>query len=177
MKATSQDRPTLERRQSLRLVPRRPDQPLRDMLHTIIRDPNAAKGQLTPALTGWRWHDLTRDEPRCDVPCGDERAMIHDAIRSGCTTRDRVLRYYLARIQDDMAQFPDAASIETSDVLFIVAMAEMAEGMESVARAHTMPTHENRRAAVKEASEAIPILQLVCATYERGESLPFPSVG
>jgi hypothetical protein len=156
MNTTSRDSATLERRQSIRIEPHRPDQQLRDMLHDVIKDPTARTGQRTPALTGWRWHDLTRDDPRCDVPFGDERTMIHDAIRNGCTTRERVLRYHLARLQDDMAQFPDASVTPTSDVLFVLAMAEMAESMEAVAREHTMDTPENRRAAVKEASEVIP---------------------
>jgi hypothetical protein len=175
--STNHHRSPLERHQSNRRVhPRIAEKQLRVALHAVIVDGTAPSGQRTPAATAWRWHDLTRE--RCGaLPCADERAMLADAIRSGCTTRGQVLTYFLARIGDAMAHFPDADTVRTSDILYVRAMAEIAEAQESIALAHTLPSAETRAIASREGREAHQLLELVCTTYERGDALQFPGAG
>lgn len=177
MKTTSPRPAPLEGRQPhQRMHPRIAERHLRVALHGVICDAHAVSGQRTPAPEH-PWHDLTREEPRTALPCAKERTMLHAAIRQGCTTRDQVLTYFLARIADAMGQFPDAAAFRVSDILYVRAMAEIAEAQESIALAHTVPSDDTRAAAVREGREALPLIELLCTTYERGDALPFPGVG
>jgi hypothetical protein len=166
MKATSHQGPTLERRQPAAMLdPRMALRRLRGALAAVVtKYPEPA----------WPWEDNSRKTPRSPVPCEKERDMLSAAIRQGCTTRDRVLTYYLVRIQDSMAQFPDAAQFTLSDILYVRAMAEQAEALEAQARARALPSPEHCDAAARETREAIGAQQLLCELYERGDALPFP---
>jgi hypothetical protein len=166
MKATSHEGPTLERRQpAARLDPRMALRRLRVALGAVVTK---------YPQPDWPWEDNARKEPRSPAPCEKEREMLTAAIRQGCTTRDRVLTYYLLRIQDSMAQFPDAAQFALSDILYVRAMAEQAEALEAQARARALPSPEHCEVAARETREAMGVQELLVATYERGDTLPFP---
>lgn len=65
-------------------------------------------------------YDLQRSEPRCGLPDEKQRSLIHQGIREGYITRDRLIRYRLSQILDDLEQFgiqgepADALSTSTS---------------------------------------------------------------
>lgn len=179
MKTTSQGRSPLERRQSR--TARGPAHPriaerrlLRESLQRLIVDDDGA--QHTPARTAWRWYDNTRAQHRCPLPGADAREMRHDAIQSGCTTRSRVVRHHIEQLADDLAQFPDAAEYPPADVLYVQAMIELAEAIEAGAIAHTMPSPDTLARAAKEGREGHLALELLCSAYERGHTIPFPSL-
>lgn len=133
---------------------------LRSALADVIRDPAALSGQRTPE-PAHPWHDLSRETPRAALPCAKERAMLHAAIRQGCTTRAQVIRYRAQQLLDDFRQFPDECT--ASDVLYVRAMLEQAEAIEAQTIAHAMPTEPNRLAAVRETREGIAVQELLCA--------------
>jgi hypothetical protein len=164
MHTTSQDRATRERPQSFRRAPRRPGQELRDMLHDVIKDPTAPKGQRTPEHTGWRWHDLRRDDPRTDVPSGDEDAMLAAAIREGCTTRGKVVVYFLKRLERTLGFFGSPMPVD--EVLYPQFAKENADMVEAQCIARALPTPENKQRAVMETREAVSIAELACAEME-----------
>ena len=166
MKATSNQGPTLERRQPAAAIhPRMAEKRLRVALGAVATkypEPN------------WPWEDNARKEPRAPLPCEKERDMLAAAIQQGLTTRDRVLTYYLARIADSMAQFPDAGRFALSDILYVRAMAEQAEALDAQARARAIPSPAHCDAAARETREAIGVQELLIEIYERGDALPFP---
>ena len=165
MKSTSHQRAPLARgHRDPRCDPRIAERRLRVALARVI-DGHAAP---EPA---YAWHDNSRTDPRAPLPCEKERAMLAAAIRAGATTRDAVLTYYLARIADTLAEFPDAHAVRTSDVLYVRAMAEIAEATEATMLAHTCPDAPHRERAVRELREAIECEELVAVAFERGGCL------
>lgn len=173
MHTTSQHPAPRERRQSTgKPHPRFAAPRGRAALHAVICDPDVPSGQRTPAPEH-PWHDLTRTNPRTALPTEKEDEMLEAAITQGCTTRDKVITYFLTRIGTAMAHFPDADDFRLSDILYVRAMAEIAEAQESFALAHTLPTTASRAAAVREGREAHAMMELLCSTYERGETVPF----
>lgn len=136
---------------------------LRIALADVIRDPAALSGQRTPT-PAYPWHDVTRDAPRAALPCEKERAMLHAAIRQGCTTREKIVAYRAQQLLDDFAQFPDEAS--PNDIMFTRLLLEQAEAIEAQTVAHGLPTEENRARAIRESREAISVMELECRVLE-----------
>lgn len=136
---------------------------LRNALADVIRDPAALSGQRTPE-PAYPWHDLTRETPRAALPFEKERAMLHAAIRQGCTTREKIVRYRAAQLLDDFAQFPDEG--RALDVLYTNLVTEEAEAIEAQTIAHALPTETNREAAIRESREAIGVMELECKVLE-----------
>lgn len=105
-----------------------------------------------------RWYGLTERNRTCSYPFEREREFIHEAIRNGCTSPDRVISYHLTRLQDDLAQFPEA--LDASEVLYRRLVTEQAEAIEAQTLAHALATEEARERAVRETEEAITLGQL-----------------
>jgi len=115
-------------------------------------------------------YDLTRREPRCQLPDEKQRAIIHQGIRDGVISRARIIRYRAAQLLDDFAQFPDESC--PNDLLYVEAMIQTAEWVEAMTVAHGMPTEANRVCAVKEARDAIVAAELHCAMLLPSHPLP-----
>lgn len=103
-------------------------------------------------------HALTRREPRCQLPDEKQRSMIHDGIRAGVVSRERIVRYRATQLLDDLAQFGDTDA-DAVDVCYVRAMIEIAEAVEAQTVARALPTDANRLAAVRETREAVAELQ------------------
>lgn len=160
-KSTSHQGTPLARRQSThRVEPRIAEQRLRVALAAVIADQTAPTGQRTPEPDHY-WYDNSREQPRAPLVCEKERAMLHAAIAQGCTTPMQVVSYYLARLTDSLAQFPDERRL--SDVLYVRLMAEEAEALEAQALARGLGTVEARAAAVRETRDEIGIAELYVA--------------
>jgi hypothetical protein len=155
---TQQHRASLARRQTEgrlhpRLVERRRLAALAELFTDAARKPDAL-------------YALTRRDPRCKLPDEKLRTLIHEGIGTGVISRERLVRYRLFQLLDDLAQFPDEAP--ASDVLYVRLMAEQAEALEAQARAQGLPTPANREHAVRETREAVAIQSIACAAYEIG---------
>lgn len=111
-------------------------------------------------VPGHAWHDVTRTDPRTRLPCEKERAMIHDAIRQGCTTPDRVIRYHVARMQDDLTQFPEAPLLE--ELLYVQLIREEAEALDAQSIAHALPSAEHQEAAIRATAQVARDARLYC---------------
>lgn len=149
---------TLERQSNhAHIEPRHRLRRLRIALHALIAYPG---GQNTPEPEA-PWHDLTRAEPRAAHPCEKERAMIAAAIRQGCTTPDAVLRYFIARLTDAMAEFPN--NITVRDVCYVALIANEAEAVEAQTLARGLGTDEAHERAIRETADIIPLAQLYVA--------------
>lgn len=110
---------------------------------------------------GHAWHDVTRTDPRTRLPCEKERAMIHDAIRQGCTSPDRVIRYHLARMQDDLAQFAEAPLLE--ELFYQQLIQEEASAIDAQSIAHALPSAEHQAAAVRATAQVARDARLFCS--------------
>lgn len=168
MSTSHQGSPLARRQSEPRVDARIAEQRLRVALHAVIADSSARSGQHTPSPEHF-WHDNSRDEPRAPIACEKERDMLNAAIAQGCTTPMRIVSYYLARLTDSLAQFPEELLV--SDVLYVRLMAEEAEALEAQALAQGMPTAEHCAAAVRETREAITVQLLECASLEQRISL------
>jgi hypothetical protein len=104
---------------------------------------------------------LQRKEPRCQLPDEKLRSLIHEGIRDGKISRERLIRFRALQLIDDFQQFSDEATAE--DVLYVRAMLEHAEAIEAQTIAHTMPNDSNRAAALRETRECIAMQELLCA--------------
>jgi len=145
---------------------------LRVALQAVIADPTAPSGQRTPT-PDHAWYDNARTDPRSTLPCEREREMLHAAIRQGCTTPLKVVSYFVERIADTLAQFPEQLLV--SDVLYVRLMIDEAEALEAQALAHGVPTPEHIADAIVQTREAIVMQQLECALLEkRGAAFPRP---
>jgi hypothetical protein len=127
----------------------------------------AAVPTRTP-MPGHAWHDLTRTDPRSAMPFAKERGMIHDAIKQGCTTPDRVISYRLAQMKDDLAQFAEAPNVV--ELVYVQLVTEEAEAVEAQTLAHALPTAANRDAALRETEEASTIARAYCSLVKSGRS-------
>jgi len=112
-----------------------------------------------------RWYGLTERHRTVSFPFERERQFVHEAIQLGCTTPMQVMSWHLARLADDLAQFPDAPCV--SDVCYIRLMAEQAEALEAQARARGLRTAEADAIALRESEEAIAALQLYVTGVRR----------
>jgi hypothetical protein len=118
-----------------------------------------------------RFYDLTEKNRKVSYPFERERDFIHEAIHTGATTPNRVLTYYLARIQDDMAQFNEP--LRALDVCYVRFMAEFAEAVDKVTLAHGLGTDEAYTAAERETADIIPLAQLcVAGAFRRPMGVP-----
>jgi hypothetical protein len=109
-------------------------------------------------------YDLTRAEPRCQLPDEKQRALIHDGIRASVITREQIIQYRAAQLIDDLAQFPGAEAV--ADAQYIPLMTEIAECVEALALVRGVPTPTNVERARKEASEASAALHLYTTSRE-----------
>lgn len=165
--STRQLGPRLESHQPQHRDQRMAIRRLRVALHALIAFPG---GQNTPRPES-PWHDLTRNDPRAVHPCEKERAMIASAIRQDCTTPDQVLSYFLARLEDAMAEFPNDITVST--VCYVRLMAEAAEMVEAQTLARGLGTDEAYTAAERETADIIPLAQLcVAGAFRRPMGVP-----
>lgn len=105
-------------------------------------------------------YDVTRRAPRCQLPDEKHRALIHDGIRAGLISRERIVRYRAQQLLDDFAQFPDEASAK--DALYVRLMFEAADCVKAQTVAQGMPTEGNCLDAVRETRELIAVAELQC---------------
>lgn len=149
-----------------RIDPQIAERRLRVALQAVIADPTAPSSQRTPTPEHF-WHDNSRTEPRAPLVCEKERDMLAAAIAQGCTTELQIVRYYLARLADTLAEFPDAPRV--SDACYILYAAEHAEAIERAAIARALPTQENRETAIREIEEANLAGRAFCGALARGD--------
>jgi hypothetical protein len=117
----------------------------------------------------WRWEDVARTQPRSSMPFKREREMIHSAIREEKTTPEKVIRYYLARMADDLAQFAEAPLLE--ELIYLELIREEAEAIEwqSIFRAN--PTPANRDRMIRETEEGSLVGRVLCALARSRDAL------
>ncbi|MDB4892190.1 MAG: hypothetical protein JWL61_4045 [Gemmatimonadetes bacterium] len=115
------------------------------------------------------WYDVTRSDPRAQLPCTKERTMLHAAIRQGCTTPERIIAYRITQLQDDLAQFNETPLLE--ELIYQHLVREQAESIDAVSRAHAMPTPAHRDAAIRETEEASLMGRVFCLLMRSGKSL------
>lgn len=110
-------------------------------------------------------HELQRRDQRVPLPDQRQRALIHDGIRSGMISRERIVRYRATQLLDDLAAFPTAAP--ANERLLALVMREIGEAAESAIVAESVPSGENRMRAIRESKDAVAALELHAATLER----------
>ncbi len=120
------------------------------------------------------WHDLTREDPRSALPFEKERSMLHAAIAQGCTTPERIIRYRLAQMHDDLAQFAETPLLE--EMLYVELMNEQHEALHAQARAHAFPGDSLEMDAIRETEEANVVMRAYCWLMREGRSLLQPSL-
>jgi hypothetical protein len=159
MNTTSHRRSPLERRQHSpsRAHPRFAERALRNALQAIIVDETGEQHTPSPDFP---WHDNTRETPRAMLPCERERTMLRAAIRQGCTTPERVLTYFLARIADAMADF--AQPVDVSALVYTRLVQEQAEALEAQSLARALPSPERWQHAVRETRDVIHAAHVFC---------------
>ena len=147
MKATNHHGATLARRQSGHptMDPRLAERRIRIALGAVICA-STPSGQRTPSPEH-AWHDNSRAEPRSPLVCAKERAMLADAARQGCTTPDRIIEYFLVRIEDALAQFP--AEYSARELVYLKLAIDEAEALEAQSIDRALPSPEHHRAALE----------------------------
>lgn len=115
------------------------------------------------------WHDNTREQPRSPLPNDKEREMIHGAIHQKCTTPELILRYRIAQLHDDYAQFENPPRLE--DIFFVELIREQSQAIDAQARAHAFPTPENLEAAARETEDAVTLGQMCVQLMRSGRRL------
>jgi hypothetical protein len=113
---------------------------------------------------------IQRKDPRVKLYDEREREIIHQGIKDGVISRERIVRYRLSQLLDDLAQFPH--DVPVSDVVYVRLMAEQAEALEAQAIARALPTSANRDAAVRETKDAIAMQHIACVALEQGTFAP-----
>lgn len=147
MKATNHHGAALARRQSgHQMDPRLAERRIRIALSAVICSKASTSGQRTP-VPEHAWHDNTRAEPRAGLVCSKERAMLADAAQQGCTTPDRVIEYFLVRIEDALTQFPAAYSAR--ELVYLKLAIDEAEALEAQSIDRALPSPEHHRAALE----------------------------
>ena len=114
-------------------------------------------------------YGLTRKQPRVKLPDERERRIIHQAIRDGKTTPERVIHYRLFQLQDDLAQFDDSPALQ--DLLYLELVREQIEAIDAQSLAHAIPTPAHLDAAVRETEEASLVGRAFCALVRSGRLL------
>jgi hypothetical protein len=109
-------------------------------------------------------YELTRAEPRCQLPDEKQRALIHAGITDGMISRQQIIQYRAAQLIDDLAQFPDAHIV--ADAQYVPLMTEIAECAEALTVARGIPTPANIETAKREAAEAAAAIHLYSAARE-----------
>lgn len=115
-------------------------------------------------------YQLQRAEPRAKLYSERERQLIHDGIRAGMISRERLVRYRLTQLLDDLAQFPGSTPV--TDHLYAAAMREVGQAVEAQTLAHALATDEARTTAIRETREAVAAQELLVASYEWPHPLP-----
>lgn len=110
-------------------------------------------------------YEFTRGEQRRRHPAELERSLIHDGIRSGDITREALIDYRAAQLQDDLTVFGGAVTVDHA--LYVAFMTETAEAQEATAIARGMPTSDTVTQAVREIGEAIAVAEIQRATLVR----------
>lgn len=111
-------------------------------------------------------HELQRRDQRVPLPDARHRALIHEGIRAGFISRERLVRYCAAQLLDYLGVFEDHTPAQ--DRLLAIVMRELGEAAESAIVAESVPSGENRSRAIRESKDAIAVLELHAATLERG---------
>jgi hypothetical protein len=146
MNATNHHGAALARCQSgHQMDPRLAVRRLRNALHAVIVSDESVSGQRTP-VPEHAWHDNTREQPRSALVCEKERAMLADAALQGCTTPDRIIEYFLVRIDDALAQFPSEYSAR--ELVYLKLAIDEAEALEAQSIDRALPSPEHHRAAL-----------------------------
>lgn len=117
----------------------------------------------------WRWEDVARTQPRSSMPFKREREMIHSAIREGKTTPEHVIRYYLARMHDDLAQFAEAPLLE--ELLYRQLINEQVQAIDAQSRAHALPSPAHIDDAIRETEESTLLGRVFCVLARSGRTL------
>lgn len=113
-------------------------------------------------------YDLTRAEPRCQLPDEKKHRLIHQGIKDGVISRERLIRYRATQLLDDLAAFPDAGT--PAEALYVPFMKELAEAVDAQTVARGVPTPANVDHAVRETREAIVVAEFRCHALARGET-------
>lgn len=109
------------------------------------------------------------DQRRADTagrPLPDERhhRFIHDGIRDGAISRERIIRYRVTQLLDDLAAF--ATPAPANERLLAVLMRELGEGAQWAVVAEGTPSAENRLRASQELKEAAALCLVQAVTVE-----------
>lgn len=111
-------------------------------------------------------YELQRRDRRHHLPDERQRRLIHDGIREGYISRERMIRYRAAQLMDDLSAFPN--DTPANERLLAVMLREIGEAIEKHVIAEGTPSFENRADAVREGREAVAILELRNAALEQG---------
>lgn len=141
-------------------------------------DPRVAERRLRVALADLvtrtptartPWDDNRRREPRSALPCEKERAMIHSAIRNGCTTPERVIGYRLFQMRDDLAQFEEAPDV--GELLYVQLIREQAEALDAQSQFHARRTPAHAEIAIKETEDVVTLGRAFVGLLRAGGAL------
>lgn len=111
-------------------------------------------------------YELQRRDPRHALPDARQHALIHEGIREGYITRERIIRYRAMQLLDDLAAFPNHTP--ANERLLAQMLREVGEGVESAIIAEGTPSIEHQTRAARELREAGAYCELYVATIERG---------
>lgn len=111
-------------------------------------------------------YELQRRDRRHQLPDERQRRLIHDGIREGYISRERVIRYRAAQLLDDLAAFP--SNTPANERLLAVMLREIGEAIEAHIVAEGTPSSENRAGAVREGRQAIALIERRNAALEQG---------
>lgn len=160
MHATETRGANLAVRQTPQLTPaiarRRRDVAFYEMFDGVPKKPDAV-------------YAVTRKQPRRKPYDEREREVIHNAIHAGEITPERYMRYRLAQMQDDLAQFAEAPALE--ELLYVQLIREQAEALDAQSRAHALPSPAHIDAAVRETEEASLVGRVFCVLARSGRTL------
>jgi hypothetical protein len=111
-------------------------------------------------------YEQQRANPRVPLPDERQHQLIHDGIRAGLITRERIIRYRATQLLDDLASFP--SDTPANERLLAVLMREIGEGAQWAVVAEGTPSAENRLRASQELKEAAALCLVHAVTVERG---------
>lgn len=112
------------------------------------------------------WYAHTRRDPRNKLPSERERELIHEAIRAGATTPERVIAYRLFQMRDDLAQFSETPAL--AELLYVQMIREEAEAIDAQSTAHALPTPAHLDTAVRETEKASLLGRAFCVLARSG---------
>lgn len=111
------------------------------------------------------YYQLTRSEPRQQVPGERHRDLIVAGIRAGHISEDQIIAYCRGQLLDLLGQFPTQRTAD--ETVYVALMTETAEMVEAHTIARALPSPATQHAAIAQTRDVIALGQIVVAGSQR----------